>query len=284
VLRALPPAVRRSLRTHDLALHGAAVTFYAAISGIPMLLLAVRLGTLVVGQSQMRDLARSLGEALPDSLGAGGVARDFVEDAAGTSWWVALFVSFPASLYGEGLRRAYGSLADVEERLVGWRGRLALLPVLVVAPLLLLAVLGITPTLAHLFSEGAGTTALGVYLALNVDWIAVSVPLTWSFRVVAPDPPPWRVAVVGGFATGAFISGFLQGFTLFLWLPINLGAPFGGLVGVGATTAVLLWVWLLHLVVLIGYVATRQAQRLHAGRGARPGRLPRAGGASPAEG
>jgi membrane protein len=265
VLRRLPRAVRAQLRTHDLVLHGAAVTFYAAIAGVPMLLLAARLATLLVGQDGVRALAQSLGEALPDSLGAGGVARSFFDDAAGTSWWVACFVAFPASLYGEGLRRAYASLAGVEERMVGWRGRIAVLPVLAVAPLLLLGVLAISPLLAHLFSEGLGGISLGVYVALNVDWVVVSVPLAWSFRVVSPDPPPWRLALVGGFATGAFVSGFLQGFTLFLALPIDLGAPFGGLTGVGAVTAVLLWVWLLHLVVLVGYVATRQAQRVHDG-------------------
>lgn len=265
VLRRLPRAVRTQLRSHDLALHGAAVTFYAAISGVPMLLLAARLATLVVGQDGVRSLAVSLGEALPDSLGAGDVVRTFFQHAAGTSWWVALFVCFPSSLYGEGLRRAYASLAGVEEKMVGWRGRIAVLPVLAVAPLLLLGVLAVSPLLAHLFSAGIGGIALGVYLALNVDWVVVSVPLAWSFRAVSPDPLPWRLALVGGFATGAFVSGFLQGFTLFLALPIDLAAPFGGLLAVGAVTAVLLWVWLLHLVVLLGYVATRQAQRVRQG-------------------
>ena len=263
VLAALPWAVRSQLRRQDLALHGAAVTFYAAIAGVPMLLLAVRLATLVVGEERIRYLATTLEAALPRSSGAGPVARTIIEQAAGTSWWVTCFAVFAASLYGEGLRRAYASLARVAEDRTGWRGRIAVLPLLAVAPLLLLAVLGITPLLATLFSEGRpGATALGVYVALNVDWIAVSVPLAWSFRVVSPDPPPWRLALVGGFTTGAFVSGFLQGFTLFLWLPIDLGAPFGGNQAVGAWTAVLLWVWLLHLVVLLGYVATRQAERI----------------------
>ena len=52
------------------------------------------------------------------------------------------------------------------------------------------------------------------------------------------------------------ISGFLQGFTLFLALPVDLGRPFGGLVEVGVTSALLLWLWVLHVVVCIGYTFT----------------------------
>ena len=271
VLGLLPAAVRSQLRHQDLALHGAAVTFYAAISAVPLVLLAGRLAAEVVGQGRMEELAASLAEALPAALGAGDVANSLIRDAVQTSWWVALFVTLPASMYGEGLGRAYASLAGVEPRFVGWRSRLQVLPLLAVAPLLLLGVLATTPLLADLFSEGLGGTALGVYLALNVDWIAVSVPLVWSFRVVSPDPPPWPVALVGGLATGAFVSGFLQGFTLFLALPIDLGAPFGGLTVVGSVTAVLLWMYLLHLVVLVGYVATRQAERLREGLDRRVG-------------
>jgi membrane protein len=100
-------------------------------------------------------------------------------------------------------------------------------------------------------------------VALNVDWIAVSIPLAWTFRAVAPGGLSWRAAITGGFATGAFVSGFLQGFTLFLALPIDLGLPFGGLTAVGAVIAVLLWMWLLHAVVLYGYRATLTAVDLH---------------------
>jgi uncharacterized BrkB/YihY/UPF0761 family membrane protein len=151
---------------------------------------------------------------------------------------------------------------------------LAELPVVVVAPSLLVGVLAVTPLLDDLIGTGLARTALGTYIGLNVSWVAVSVVLAWVFVAVVPDAPPVRQAVVGAVVTAAFVAGFLQGFVLFLSLPIDLGLPFGGLVGVGAAVAVLLWMWVLHLVVLVGWVATRQAGRLHAGthppRDARP--------------
>ncbi len=261
VLRATPAAVVDHLRHRDLALTAGGLTFYAVLAAVPAVLVSGRLAALVVGQDTLRAFAAATDDALPDALGAGAVARGLIEAAASVGWLSVAIAVFPASLYGEGLRRAYSTLGagSHAERFIGWRGRLGTLPVLGIAPALLVAVLAITPLLARLWGHGIGSTALGVYLALNVDWIAVSVPLAWTFRVVAPDRLPWRAAIVGGFATGAFVSGFLQGFVLFLALPLDLGVPFGGLVPVGAAIAVVLWMWLLHAVMLIGYVATRTA-------------------------
>jgi membrane protein len=123
--------------------------------------------------------------------------------------------------------------------------------------LLLTGLLLVTPTVSELMR---GDTLLGVagasYVGLNAIWVITWLPLTWAFRVVAPGHPSWRAALIGGVVTGAFISGFLQGFTLFLALPVDLGRPFGGLVEVGIASALLLWLWVLHVVVCIGYTFT----------------------------
>ncbi len=265
MLRALPAATARGLRGHDLLLYGAGVTFYAALAVLPVLFVATRLLTAVLGRDDVLALAGHLAQALPAQLGADELARTLVAQGTRLTWLGVLVALLPASLYGEGLRRAYNALADVDDRLVGWRGRAAVLPLLAVAPALLLAVLGVTPLLADLFGRGPASAAVGVYVALNVDWVVVSLPLAWTFRVVAADAPPWPAALVGAFATGAFVAGFLQGFVLFLSLPLDLGAPFGGQTAVGAVCAVLLWLWVLHLVVLIGWVATREGHRIWSG-------------------
>lgn len=252
------------MHSHDVLLYGAGVTFYAALAVVPTMFVATKLLTVALGRPRVLGLAADLARALPNELGADRIAQDLVRQGAGISWLGVLIAVLPASLYGEGLRRAYAALADADDSLVGWRGRLAVLPLLAAAPALLFAVLAITPLLSDLFDKGVGGVVLGVYVALNVDWLVVSLPLAWSFRIVAPDPPPWRFALAGGFATGAFVSGFLQGFVLFLSLPLDLGAPFGGQTAVGAVCAVLLWLWVLHLVVLVGWVATRESVRLWA--------------------
>ena len=44
---------------------------------------------------------------------------------------------------------------------------------------------------------------------------------------------------------------------LFLALPLDLGAPFGGLTVVGGVVAVGFWLFLLHFVLLAGWLATQ---------------------------
>src|SRR6476646_5915475 len=205
-LRALPRRTLAAMRHHDLLLYGAGVTFYAALAVVPGLLVATRLLALAIGPSRVLALSADLAAALPDQLGADKVATALLREGVGISAMTMLVAVLPASLYGEGLRRAYAALAGADDTLVGWRGRAPLLPLLA----------------AHLFTQGPGGVVLGVYVALNVDWVVVSLPLAWSFRIVAPDPPPWRFALVGGFTAGAFVAGFLQGFVLFLALPLDL--------------------------------------------------------------
>ncbi|MEJ5915189.1 YhjD/YihY/BrkB family envelope integrity protein [Pseudokineococcus sp. 1T1Z-3] len=289
VLRRLPARTRRLLRSHELPLTAAGLTFYGALAAVPSVLIAVRLAGWIVGDEQMLALGQTLEEALPSAMGADALARSVVDYGLGVAWSVVLFSLFPASLYGEGLRRAYAALGDGSQvqaatpvetqdgsqpgrtswwrRLGGaWKARGAVLPVLAAAPVLLLVVLGVTPLIADLFARGAEGTAIGVYVALNVDWVVVSLPLAWSFRAVAPQQLSWRAALAGGFATGAFVSGFIQGIVLFVALPVPIGAPFGGSVAVGGVIAALLWLWLLHVVVLVGLAATLSAVMLRRGR------------------
>src|SRR3712207_7719687 len=79
-----------------------------------------------------------------------------------------------------------------------------------------------------------GSLAVGYYSVL----FGLTVPLLWGFRVVAAGRLRWPALVSGVLFTAACLSGFLQGFVLFLALPLALGAPFGGLTGGGAVGGV----------------------------------------------
>ena len=251
----------------------AGVTFYATLAAVPAALVAIRAAALIVGTRQTLELGRSLADALPAHVGAPSAVIELFEHGVDLAWWTALVALLPASLYGEGLRRALSQFGGPDERLIGWRGRLSIVPLLVLAPALLLVLLAATPTLNQLSRQGVRGVVVGVAVAFVADWVVTSPPLVWVFRVVSPDPPTWRAALLGGVLTASFVAGFLQGFVLFMSLPLDLGKPFGGLTAIGVLCALELWAWVLHLVVLMGYLGTRSF-RMSRGGGPSGERLP----------
>ena len=256
----------RSLRGHDVALYAAGVTFYAGIALVP-----TRAGGGLAGRAGWSARSGSSSWAgrwprrCPTRSAHPGSRRRRWQAGLRLPVLVALAVLLPASFYGEGLRRAFVSLTDADDTLIGWRGRLLVLPLFAAAPVLLLAVLLVTPTVARLFGEGGASVLLGIVLSFLTDWVVVSLSLTWVYRVVSPPGRAgWR-AVWGGAVTGSFVAGFVQGFVLFLAIPVDLGLPFGGFAAVGGMVAVGLWLYLLHVLVLVGYALTLRIERARRG-------------------
>jgi membrane protein len=250
-------ALFRPLRGKDVALHAAAITFYSGIAVVPVALLAIWITGLATGADRVRDLTGRTLAALPDDIGAPGALSALIEAGLNLTPILALASLLPATLYGEGLRRAFASIARPGEKLVGWRGRILWLPLLAAAPALLLSLLLALPTTSGLWVRGAWWSVLGVVLSFLAVWLLLTPVVIWVFRYVAPGRPPWLATSLIGSFTAANLSGFLHGAVLFSSLPLDLGVPFGGLTEVGAVVAIGLWLYLFHVVLLAGFAATR---------------------------
>ncbi|MEU2350428.1 YhjD/YihY/BrkB family envelope integrity protein [Modestobacter sp. NPDC049651] len=256
-VRGLAASVHARVRGRDTALIAAGLTFYAAFAVVPVLVLSLWLASLLVGDAAVRDLGADLADLLPPSLGAPLAVRRLVDAGTGMSGWQAVLALVPVSLYGEGLRRALLRYSPAPDRYTAWRGRLLALPLLVVAPFLLLVLLYAGRAVLALTDQGGVGPWLGGFLVAYYSLLGVLLlPLAWGFGVVAAGRLRRRALLVGAFITAASLSGFLQGFTLFLDLPLDLGAPFGGLTGVGSALAVAFWLWLLQFVVIAGWLFT----------------------------
>jgi membrane protein len=265
-IRDLTTAVTRTFPASDLALWSAGATFFGILGLVPLSLVALWLTAALVGPGQVVAGMDAAISGLPAGHGTGAALRTLTSAALGMSAVQALVALFPASLYGEGLRRAFLQLSPEQDRFTGWRGRLGLLVVVAAAPVLVLAVLAAAPVVSPMYSAGGGALLLGIVIAFHVVWILVSIALVLIFRFVAPGEIGGRALLVGGFGTGAFLSGFLQGFLLFLAIPIEWSTPFGGLGGFGAVAALGFWLYILHLVVFAGFRTTLVIAGERAGR------------------
>ena len=136
----------RGLRGHDLALTAGGVTFYAGIALVPTTLVAVRAAAALTSPERVHSLGGLLARILPDALGAPAAAQALVAAGLSMTWLATLIAAVPATFYGEGLRRAFGTLSRTRDSYTGWRGRLHVVPLFGVTPLLLLAMLFVVPT------------------------------------------------------------------------------------------------------------------------------------------
>jgi membrane protein len=264
--------VRRRLQDRDLALIAAGLTFYAGIAVVPLLVLAFGLTARLTSAAEVHALGARLTELLPARLGAPAAVERLVAAGTGLDWRGGLLALLPMSLYGEGLRRALLRFGRRTETLTSWRGRLLALPLLALTPLLTYPLLLAVRVMADLAATGGawatvGRVAVGYYSVLAV----LTLPLVWGFRVVAGARVRWPALIVGALFTAACLSGFLQGFVIFLALPLQLGAPFGGLAVVGGVVAIALWLFLLHVVLLVCWLLTQSLdERLATGGNVRP--------------
>lgn len=258
-VRALGQGALHRLRGRDVVLVAAGLTFFAGISLVPFLVLALGLTSWVSSGDTVRSLTTDLAELLPEALGAPEVLDVLVRAGVGLSPLGAVLTLLPLTVYGEGLRRALLRFTTERDSFTGWRGRLAVLPLVVATPAIVFPLLLLARWLTGLTAHGGvGSGVLAVLVTFYAVLLALWLPLAWGFRVVAAGRMDWRAVLVGSSFAAACLSGFLLGFVLFLALPLDLGAPFGGLVPVGGAVAVGLWMFLLHLV-LVGCWLLAQA-------------------------
>ena len=243
-------------RTHDLPLYAAAVTFYATVGLVPLLLLALFLAGQVVGEDMVRMLAERLAALLPDELGAREAARFLATSGTTMTPLAALAALVPASLYGEGLVRAFDRLSAREGRRRPTRGRIGALVVVAMSPVLLLAGLSATRGLTQVLGDSTLDRLLGIYFAFLVGWLTVTPVLVFAYGRLSVQRPGRRALLWGAAGTASFLSGTCLGFVLFLSLGLDLGGAYGGAAALATAAACVGWLWILHVVVLVGYVVT----------------------------
>jgi membrane protein len=255
--RELVRGIGRSYPDSDLALWAAGATFFGIIGVVPIVLVSLRLAAALVGADVLTEGVAAAVAGIPQGHGTPVALRTLTATALHMSPLQTAIVLFPASLYGEGLRRAFLQLSPASpNKFTGWSGRLALLPIVAVAPVLVLALLAAGPVVSPLYIAGGSKLVLGVVIAFHVTFVLLWIALLLLYRLVGAGRVGTRALVLGSFAAGSVIAGFLQGFLLFLAIPVDWSLPFGGLPVFGAVAALALWLYLIHVLVLVGYRLT----------------------------
>jgi membrane protein len=271
--RELATEVVRHVRRHDLVFYAAGLTFYAAIAVVPLLLVAWFVTSLVLGDDLVRTLTLALSEYAPTSLGLQEGVRSLGE--VGPRLGIASFAAalIPATSYGDGLVRALDRVAERDRRAKGLRGRLLGLVFVAALPPVVMAELGAVAVLPGALGFTGRFNLVSVAVAFVVGWLSASLLVGVLYRAFSPRPIQGRPLALGAALTGSFLSGMSLTWLFLLRFGVDVGIAFGGSDLLGTLVVAAVFLYLVQVVLLGGYVLTMVLARASAGRGG-PSALP----------
>ena len=258
-LGALRAAVATA-RADDLFLYAAALAFYGLISVAPLVVVALWLTSLVVGQAEVHHVADELARLAPPALGADR-ALEKVADLGTTLGLAAIFAAlWPATAYGSALVRVLDRLGG-DRAATGLRGRGAALLLVSLVPVLVLG--GLIASYAGSAAIGDTETeiAAGLVVALLAGFAAAVAAVAILYRVFPRSPPEWRDTLSGALIAAASISVLSVGYVAYL----RLGANFEQRYASDALAAVVLlglWLFAANAALLAGYRHARKLGRV----------------------
>jgi membrane protein len=269
VVREVAADVVRHVRRHDLVFYAAGLTFYAAIAVVPLLLVAWFVTSLVLGDDLVRTLTLALAEYAPTSLGLQEGVRSLGE--VGPRLGVASFAAalVPATSYGDGLVRALDRVAERDRRAKGLRGRLLGLVFVAALPPVAMAELGAVAVLPDALGFTGRFNLVSVAVAFVVGWLSASLLVGVLYRAFSPRPIRARPLALGATVTGSFLSGMSLTWLFLLRFGVDVGIAFGGSDLLGTLVVAAVFLYLVQVVLLGGYVLSLVLVRVGAPPGAR---------------
>jgi membrane protein len=259
------------VRRHDLVFYAAGLTFYAAIAVVPLLLVAWFVTARVLGEELVRALTLALAEYAPTSLGLQEGVRSLGE--VGPRLGVAAFAAalVPATSYGDGLVRALDRVAERDRRAKGLRGRLLALVFVAALPPVVMAELGAVAVLPGALGFTGRFNLASVAVAFVVGWLSAGLLVGVLYRAFSPRAIQARALALGAALTGSFLSGMSLTWLFLLRFGVDVGIAFGGSDLLGTLVVAAVYLYLVQVVLLGGYVLSLVLGRM---AGAAPGSAP----------
>jgi membrane protein len=252
--RKIAAEVVRHVRRHDLVFYAAGLTFYAAIAVVPLLLVAWFVTALVLGDELVRTLTLALAEYAPNSLGLQEGVRSLGEvgPRLGTAAFAAALI--PATSYGDGLVRALDRIAERDRRAKGLRGRLLGLVFVAALPPVVMAELGAVAVLPGALGFTGRFSLVSVAAAFVVGWLSAGLLVGVLYRAFSPRPIQAGPLALGAAVTGAFLSGMSVTWLFLLRFGVDVGIAFGDSDLLGTLVVAAVFLYLVQVVLLTGYV------------------------------
>ena len=259
-------AVVRRLRSEDVSLLSAGLSFYALVSVVPFAVLVLWLVSLITGKARVREVAEQLARHLPAKLGVDNALQRVADLGVGLGVGALAALIWPASAYGAGLRRSFARLADdKDEDVKGLHGRGLALGLVGVVPALALTGLVAAYLGTAVVGDGGAALVAGWVLALAFGFAASAASVAVIYRLFAPISLGWRSIARGASAAGGAISVVSLAYVIFL----NSGVDFERRYATSGLCAVVLlafWLFMTNALILVGFQIAQEVRAREAPR------------------
>lgn len=243
-------------RADDVFLYAAALAFYGLISVAPLVVVAMWIATLVVGDPQVQQVGDDLARLAPPALGVDG-AFERVSELGTTFGLVAVAAAlWPATAYGAALVRVLDRVGGDREA-TGLRGRGAALLLVCLVPVFVLGSLVAGYVGAAALGDSGVEIAVGLAVSLALSFAATVVTVAMIYKVFPRNPPKWPATLRGGLVAAGCISTVSVGYVAYLRLGVNFEHRYAS---DALAAVVLLGVWLFaaNVALLVGYRIARR--------------------------
>ncbi len=255
----LPAPARRVLASfgeEDVLLLAAGLAFYALVSVAPLIVIALWVTSVIVGDDAVKQTGEELRRLAPSKLGVDKAFESVANAGAGIGAWAVLAALWPATAYGAGLVRAFNRLSRPSVQLPGLRGRALTLVLMAALQMVVLAGLVLVLMGPRMMGRSDLAIAAGWALALALGFLAVAAMTGLIYKVFVPGDVAWKGIVKGAATVAAGVTVLSVAYALFFRLGANFEQRFASS-GLAAVVLLAVWLFLANTLLLIGYPAVR---------------------------
>ncbi len=257
---ALPPPVRDALddlEGRDVLFLAAGLAFYALVSVAPLVLLALWLTSIMVGEEDVHRTGEQLARLVPPKLGVDKAVVRVADTGSNLGLWAAALSLWPATAYGAGLARAFDRLSGKGRQLEGLRGRALSLSLVIVLQSFVLAGLALATVAPRLVGEGLLATVAGWAIGLVSGFLAIATATAVIYWLFSSESVAARPILVGASLTAGGTTVLSLAYVAFLRLGANFEQRYATS-GLAAVVLLAVWLFLANALLLSSYrLATR---------------------------
>ncbi len=253
------PVVRvlEYLRQEDVLMISAGLAFYALVSVAPLVIIALWVTSVLVGDDAVQRTGEELARLAPRKLGVDKAFKQVSETGSHIGLWAVAAGLWPATSYGAGLARAFNRVSDQARELPGLKGRALAFLLMGALQVVVLAVLAGVLMGPRLLGEGLAAKVGGWAIAGALGFLSIAAMTGLIYRVFAADSRSWQGIALAAATVAAGITLLSMAYVAFLQVGANFEQRYASS-GLAAVVLLAVWLFLANALLLVGYRLARE--------------------------